>query len=70
AQQLPPSLAADGLGDDADRVLRLDEAEGHVREGTRTSGRQIAPHGVLDVVVPHAPLFGADARPHSARLLA
>ncbi len=33
AEQLPPRLAADRLGDDADRFLWLDEAEGHVRCG-------------------------------------
>jgi hypothetical protein len=29
AKQLPPCLAADGFGDDADRVLGFDEAERH-----------------------------------------
>ena len=29
AEQLPAGLASDGLGDDADRVLGFDEAEGH-----------------------------------------
>jgi hypothetical protein len=29
AKQLPPGLAPDGLGDDADRVLGFDEAERH-----------------------------------------
>src|SRR4051812_36646464 len=29
AEQLTPGLAADGLCDDADRVVRFDEAEGH-----------------------------------------
>jgi hypothetical protein len=40
AQQLPASLAPDRLGDDADGVLGLDEAQGHVREGTGRPGRQ------------------------------
>ena len=29
AEELPPRLAPHRLGDDADRILRLDEAEGH-----------------------------------------
>ena len=39
AEQLPARLAADGLGDHADGVLRLDEAERHAAEGTATGGR-------------------------------
>ena len=31
AEQLPARLAPDGFGDDADRVLGFDEAEGHHR---------------------------------------
>src|SRR5215217_7604330 len=44
AQQLPAGLAADRLGDDADGVLRLDEAQGHGRQGTPTSGRYARRH--------------------------
>src|SRR6478735_1965977 len=33
AEQLPTCLAADGIGDDADRVLRFDEAEWHAVSG-------------------------------------
>ena len=38
AQKLAPSLAADGFGDHADRVLRFDEAECHVRIPERSRG--------------------------------
>ena len=51
AQQLPASLAADGLGDDADGVLGLDEAQGHgVKVRARPDGKNRAAPGFVPAV--------------------
>ena len=49
AQELPASLPPDGLGDDPDGVLRLDEAQGH----GRTVGK--GPDGAADRVARATP---------------